>query len=60
MKFIFTYTGKVLVKPDYTAHSGKEVIKLAVIASGDEAIYKIRAEDGWEGYAFESELKEVA
>jgi hypothetical protein len=62
----FDYPAAFVTLPDYTAHSGHAVKVLCQLGEPDvevgdefEAMYHIRAEDGWEGSAFASELTEV-
>ena len=63
MKFNYPTVFKTL--PDYTAHAGFEVeiVREATPDESDhhfdpelEPLYLIKASDGWEGFAFESEL----
>lgn len=44
--------------PDLKAHSGQsvEIVRQLETDEGEENCYRIRAADGWEGDAFESEL----
>jgi hypothetical protein len=62
----FNYPAEFVTLPDYTAHAGQVVEVLSKYqdavydeAGGldEEAMYKVRAQDGWEGDAFESELE---
>lgn len=63
----FAYPTAFVTLPEYTAHAGQTVtvIRKLDAALGDavepdspdmEVLYRIRADDGWEGDAFESEL----
>lgn len=44
--------------PDYNAHSGQivEIVSEMKLDHDEFKMYKIKAEDGWEGEAFEDEL----
>lgn len=61
----FNYPPEFTTMPDHTAHAGQIVTVLerkadAEAAAGlNEYVYKIQAEDGWLGEAFESELEPV-
>lgn len=60
----FNYPTAFVTLPDYTAHAGQtvEVVRPCTLEEADgpdsdcEQMYVIRATDGWEGQAFESEL----
>ena len=67
MKTMFCYPEEFVTLLDYTAHAGQEVEVYAALEAskyeqpfedddGFERMFKIRAADGWEGQAFESEL----
>ncbi len=47
--------------PAYTAHSGQRVVVLRQLTDpgGEQPLYVIRAEDGWEGHANADELRVV-
>ncbi len=60
---IFYYSKEFTTLPDYTAHAGQTVKVLRPLTADEydadptmERMFKIRASDGWEGDAFESEL----
>lgn len=61
---IFNYPVEFKSLPEYTAHSGCKVKIIRELIDGveydrdpdGELMYRVRAEDGWEGDAFESEL----
>lgn len=60
----FNYPPEFTTLPDYTAHSGQvvEVVRVLTPAEFDDedsepTMYRIRAADGWEGDAWESELE---
>lgn len=50
--------------PDHTAHRGQVVVVIRQLGP-DEAdaevgpMYEVKADDGWTGYAYEDELREV-
>lgn len=61
----FNYPACFVTKPEYTAHAG-QLVQVLRPCTADEAdgpdqdceqMYLIRAKDGWEGHAFESELE---
>lgn len=65
MKKIFAYPKEYVTLPLYTAHAGQEVEVVRELLDGKEydgpscdceRMFLIRAADGWEGHAFESEL----
>ncbi len=64
---IFNYPKQFTTLPDYTAHAGQVVTIVRPLRSDGpdfeydyegELMYLIRADDGWEGHAFDSELDE--
>lgn len=65
-RFRFDYPAVFVTLPDYTAHAGQTVLVLRRLRStgpnpeydyeGD-AMYRVRADDGWEGSAWASELE---
>jgi len=66
-RYKFNYPSLFVTLPEYTAHAGQAVtvVRKLDAAQGDnvepdnadmECMYRIRAADGWEGDAFESEL----
>lgn len=65
-KYIFRYPSVFITLPEYTARAGT-IVEIVRPLGPDEAddspdmekMYKIRAADGWEGDAFESELEEL-
>ena len=70
-RFRFDYPREFKTLPDYTAHAGQmvEVLRPALPAHRakdgqeaeyvfeGEAMFRVRADDGWEGLAWLSELK---
>lgn len=74
-RYVFNYPdfGTPCGYPDYAAHSGSTVWVVRRLAEGVEyedpsktdadaapdAMFEVRAEDGWTGHAWESELDEV-
>lgn len=58
-KFIFAYPAEFTLFPEYSAHRGHvvTVVRRATAEEADIAMLRIRADDGWEGFAFPSELK---
>lgn len=59
--YLFTYKAKCLHKEDYAKHSGKAVtvLKDSGIKHEGDPLMKVKADDGWEGFAFMSELTPV-
>lgn len=70
-RYVFNYPRKstTLPDPDYTAHSGQQVMVIAKVSLEEydphwaspegEPMFKIRADDGWCAFAWQSELSEV-
>lgn len=65
MKARLNYPEYFTTLPEYTAHAGQTVQVLRVLGPGEadppdpgnsERMFKVRADDGWEGEAFASEL----
>ena len=61
--FRFDYPAQFVTLPEYTAHQGQSVIVLRQLASDEcddeqQPMWKVRATDGWEGDAFDDELKD--
>lgn len=68
MKYIFNYPKEFTSLQDYTAHAGQKVDIVRPMRSYEnypddgeynfegDPMFEIRAEDGWIGHAFESEL----
>lgn len=65
---LFHYPSEFVTLPEYTAHAGQRVEILRALSAEDgddveppnsdmETMYLIRAADGWQGHAFESELE---
>lgn len=59
----FDYPTHFVTMPEYTAHSGQTVTVVRQLTQveadqgdGMERMFRVKAEDGWEGDAFESEL----
>jgi len=43
--------------PEYAAHRAQNVTVIrALSVEGGESVYEVRAEDGWSGHAYETEL----
>lgn len=60
-EYRFNYPPQFTTLPDYTARAGSVVTVVAIQEPGHEqgeTTYLVRAADGWEGTAFESELEE--
>lgn len=63
----FDYPRQFVTLPEYTAHAGQVVEIVRPLVEGSEydddeqadPMYHIRAADGWEGDAWESELLEL-
>lgn len=56
---VFRYPVDFVTLPEYTAHAGQVVQVVGKVPREPyqlEPMFKIRALDGWEGFAFESEL----
>lgn len=63
---LFTYPEAFQEYPEYRAHSGQVVEVIRELIDGEEydgplaglpeCMFLIRAADGWEGHAFETEL----
>lgn len=70
-KALFTYPTEFKTLPEHRKHSNQVVeviralredeadVSLEHILSGNERMFLIQAEDGWQGEAFHSELSEV-
>lgn len=64
-KAVFDYPPYFTTLPEYTAHAGQEVEVIRPATEKDgwstdiEQGFLIRAADGWEGFAYVSELKET-
>lgn len=60
---IFNYPAAFVTLPEYTAHSGQTVTIVRPLIAGEEyddegdPMYEVRADDGWTGHAWESELE---
>lgn len=60
---IFRYPPQMLTLPQYTAHAGQVVTIVRELESGVEyddegdRMFRVRADDGWEGDAYQSELE---
>ena len=60
----FNYPAEFRTLPEYTAHAGQQVQIIRKLTEKEadgpdqdcEQMYLIRATDGWEGHAWESEL----
>ena len=61
-KATFEYPKEFTSLPDYTAHAGQVVTVVRELSADDEyeflgdPMYRVRADDGWEGDAWGSEL----
>ena len=62
---IFNYPAEFTTLPDYSAHRGQRVQVVRELIDGvdydledGDTMFLIRADDGWEGHAFASELQE--
>ena len=62
-KMIFNYPREFVTLPEYSARRGQEVIVLDVLIDGKdydreggESMFRIKASDGWIGFAWISEL----
>lgn len=58
----FNYPDCFVSLPDYTAHAGQLVEVVRPLRRDEytfdgEAMFLIRADDGWEGHAYRSELQ---
>ena len=64
-QYKFDYPTVFVTLPEYTEHAGQIVTVLRQLTESEadgpkqecEQMYLIRADDGWEGHAFECELK---
>lgn len=64
MKFNYPNHGTPDGYPDYTAHSGQDVVVVRQLTDEEcdpacQPMFRIRASDGWEGSACEDELSEA-
>lgn len=64
-KRTFHYPKEFTTLPDYSAHRGQKVEVVRPLTRdeydfGGEAMFLVRADDGWEGHAFRSELQDKA
>jgi len=59
--YIFNYPVEFTTLPDYSDHRRQkvQVVGENPLFEEDAAKWKIMAEDGWEGIAFEEELEEL-
>lgn len=60
---MFRYPPEFVTLPDYTAHAGQMVEVVHPLTRDEydfdgEAMFLIRADDGWEGHAYRSELQD--
>lgn len=70
MKAKFNYPTEFVTLPEYTKRAGSIVDIVRPLSAqeaeppceedGIEQMYLIRADDGWEGHAFDSELERIA
>lgn len=68
-RYVFNYPNEFTTLPDYTAHSGQQVMVIAEASredydswreeEGGELMFEVRADDGWCGFAYAGELSEV-
>lgn len=61
MRYRFDYPPQFKTLPEYTAHAGQTVTIIRALRRCEydfqgEAMFEIRADDGWTGHAFRSEL----
>ena len=61
----FHYPSAFVSLPDHTAHRGQQVEVIRPLTRQEydfqgEAMFLIRASDGWEGHAYRSELQDKA
>lgn len=59
--YLFAYPGEFVTLPDYSAHRGQMVEVIGPVPEDQyenlgDMMWRVRAADGWEGDAFESEL----
>jgi hypothetical protein len=68
-RYRFAYPAQFTSLPDHTLHAGHTVTVLRELGAGEsdhhadptlERMFEIRADDGWTGHAFESELRPLA
>lgn len=64
-RYRFAYPEAFISLPNYTAHRGQTVTVRRYLNSDEadsteEQMFKVQADDGWTGDAWESELAEVA
>ena len=67
-KYTFQYPPEFVTWPEYTEHAGQVVEVTRALkdpeeyegpSAGGEAMFEIKALDGWTGQAWESELKPI-
>ena len=62
-RYTFKYPEIFVTLPDYSAHRNQEVVVVRQLTDMEWQVempgYRVRAEDGWEGDAWEDELVEV-
>lgn len=61
-KMRFVYPEEFEMYPEYREHSGQVVEVLYLVAGADpevEAAYEVRADNGWLGLVYESELEDL-
>lgn len=59
----FHYPKEFVLLPDYSAHRGQQVTVVRPLTRQEydfegEAMFLIRADDGWEGHAWRTELQD--
>lgn len=59
--FIFNYPREFVTLPDYSQRRGQRVQAIATVPrqETDFRMYRIRAQDGWEGVAYPDELAPI-
>lgn len=61
-RYVFNYPSEFTGYPDHTAHAGQSVLVLEeIVGAGDdqefpEKMFRVQAEDGWIGEAWQGEL----
>lgn len=63
-RYVFDYPKEFVTLPDYTAHAGQQVtvVRQLTLEEADQdqqPMWRVRADDGWEGDAFDDELIET-
>ncbi len=63
-KYVFDYPVEFTTLNSYSQHRGQTVAVIDICLDNDEeetgeSMYAVKADDGWHGCAWESELKEI-